>query len=644
MKRLFYFLALLFVVACANQGSGPDGGPYDETPPRIVSMTLPQEVVSSGKKKAKITIRFNEAIKVENVSEKVTVSPPQLTPPEINAEGRKVTVELLDPLIPNTTYTIDFSDAIADANEGNPLGNFTYIFPTGAVTDTMEVGGYVLNAEDLEPLKGMVVGIFPMDSAKTAFKRTPLPRVAKTDGNGHFSIKGVGEGTYRIYALSDNDQDFKFSMKSEKIAWSDEPIVPTCFPDVKYDTCWIDSTHIDSIRTIPYTHYMPDDIVLLAFQESDQPRHFLKMQREEPEMFRLYFTGRSQQMPQIRGFNFNANDAFLVESSPFHDTISYWLKDKELLKIDTLKFALTFEESDDSTGLRSLRTDTIESVPRHTMAKRLKKQAEDLEKWQKQQEKKRKKGAPAEEHPPVEYVKQTGKVSSRITPMAVLNLEFSEPLEYIDDSGIKLNLKVDTLFEPAPFEFLPVPGKVKTYSLRAEWRPEQEYTLKIDSAAGKSIYGKPTEAYEVRLSVAKLEEYGTIFFVLPGADTTAVVQLLDGGGKVLRQEKGQKCPSGAMANFYYVKPGKYYARCFLDANGDGEWSGGKFDDNRQAEEMYYWPEEIDVKGNFDVDLNWRLKSTPILKQKPRSLVKQKEEKKRQTAHERNIERLKNKGK
>ena len=92
----------------------------------------------------KVNIYFNEFIKLENASEKVVVSPPQIEAPEIKATGKRITVSLQDKLQPNTTYTIDFSDAITDNNEGNPLGNYTYSFSTGDHIDTLEVAGYVL--------------------------------------------------------------------------------------------------------------------------------------------------------------------------------------------------------------------------------------------------------------------------------------------------------------------------------------------------------------------------------------------------------------------------------------------------------------------------------------------------------------------
>ena len=128
MKKLLYFFtlsSLLLAVGCARMGS-PDGGWYDDDPPRVVSATPADQ--STNVTTQKITILFDEFIKLEDPTQNVIVSPPQLEMPEIQAKGKKIVVELKDSLKPNTTYTIDFSDAISDNNEGNPMGNFTYTF------------------------------------------------------------------------------------------------------------------------------------------------------------------------------------------------------------------------------------------------------------------------------------------------------------------------------------------------------------------------------------------------------------------------------------------------------------------------------------------------------------------------------------
>ena len=134
-KRGIYLLILLCVLlySCANMGT-PDGGPYDETPPKIIRTT--PEFGSFGSKSKKIVLEFDENIKVENAAEKVIVSPPQLEQPEISASGKRITVELIDTLRPGITYTIDFADAIEDNNEGNPMGDYAFMFSTGDEIDT----------------------------------------------------------------------------------------------------------------------------------------------------------------------------------------------------------------------------------------------------------------------------------------------------------------------------------------------------------------------------------------------------------------------------------------------------------------------------------------------------------------------------
>lgn len=138
--------------------------------------------------KNKIEIEFDEIVQIDKPTEKVIVSPAQKKMPQIRTSGRKVIVELQDSLMPNTTYTIDFSDAITDNNEKNPLYNYSFSFSTGNSIDTLQVGGILLNAEDLEPVTGMLVGLHS-DLNDSAFIKTPMQRIAKSDVSGRFTIK-----------------------------------------------------------------------------------------------------------------------------------------------------------------------------------------------------------------------------------------------------------------------------------------------------------------------------------------------------------------------------------------------------------------------------------------------------------------------
>ena len=318
MRKLFFLcIVVLLVIACANIGS-PDGGAYDETPPRVLTSMPENQAVNANRKK--INIRFNEYIKIENASEKVVVSPPQVEMPSVRAVGKHVRIELFDSLQPNTTYTIDFADAIVDNNEGNPMGNYTFSFSTGPVIDTMEVSGYVLNAENLEPIKGVLVGLYALgqDSAlhDSVFRTRPFDRVSRTNGSGRFVIKGVAPNLqYRAFALQYMVGNFTFSQKNERLA-SDTAIFKVfCRQDFRLDTIWRDSTHYDSIHPVRYTHFFPDDIVLRAFMEEGQERHLLKTQRDVPEKFTVFFTAPSDSLPIIQGLNFEGNGDFILERS-----------------------------------------------------------------------------------------------------------------------------------------------------------------------------------------------------------------------------------------------------------------------------------------------------------------------------------------
>ena len=382
---LLLAIAIVTLTGCARMGQ-PDGGWFDETPPHVVE-TSPKDQ-STNVNQRTITILFDEFIKLDNPTEKVVISPPQIEAPEIKGAGRRIIVELKDSLKPNTTYTVDFSDAISDNNEGNPLGNYTYSFSTGEHIDTMEVAGYVVEAENMEPIKGILVGLYD-NLADSAFTTLPMLRVARTDSRGYFIIKGVAPGNYRIYALQEADGDYVHSQKSEKIAFSHDIITPSFKPDVKQDTLWRDSLHIADIIPTNYTHFLPDNIVLRAFTEEQTDRYFLKNERKQADNFTLFFTYGNPQMPEIEGLNFDERDAFLLEASEQLDTLRYWLKDTLLINQDSLRMQLRFLATD-STGILETKTDTITVLSKEPYAKRMKEWQKEREKWEKQQEKARK--------------------------------------------------------------------------------------------------------------------------------------------------------------------------------------------------------------------------------------------------------------
>ena len=639
-------LLLILLVSCARMGR-PDGGWYDETPPHVIG-AVPADGGTRAKAK-KIHIFFDEFIKLENASEKVVVSPPQMEQAEIKATGKNITVELKDSLRENTTYTIDFSDAISDNNEGNPLGNYTYSFSTGGCIDTLQVAGCVLQADNLEPVKGTLVGLYgEMDDS--CFIKKPMLRVARTDSRGHFVIRGVAPGKYRIYALQDQDGDYRFSQKSEQIAFSRDTISPSFCDATRQDTTWLDSLHIKDIKRVGYTRFTPDDIVLRAFNETVTDRFFLKAERNEADHFTLFFSYGDSEMPSLNPLNFNAHDAFIVEPSVRRDTISYWLRDTALVNQDTLNIALTYRTTD-TLGCLVTQTDTLQILSKQPYARRLKDAQKEYDDWHKKQEKKRKRGEPFDSIMPPKLLTPQINIQSTLDPDRNVRFDFQRPLAYADTSKIHLYAKHDTLWYVTPLLFGPVmeriPGdtaraatpSLRSYELKAEWQPDTEYSLETDSTAFADIYGNPSPAIKTGFKVRSLDEYSSLLFTLPQAKgENLVVELLDQKGDAVKKATAEN----GTAQFFYITPGKYYARLFADDNGNGTWDTGDYASGRQPEMVYYYPEEIECKAKWDVTLNWTPTARPLDRQKPEKITKQKAEKQRKI-QQRNSERARKMG-
>ena len=629
LSLLMACLITPMLYSCAKMGS-PDGGWYDETPPRVIG-AIPAEK-STHVNKRNIRIHFNEFIKIDNPTQNVVVSPPQLEVPEIKGEGKSLSVKLIDKLQPNTTYTIDFSNAISDNNEGNPLGNYTYSFSTGDHIDTLEVAGYVVQASDLEPVKGILVGLYA-DLSDTIFKTKPMLRVSRTDSRGHFIIRGVAPGKYRVYALQDADGDYSFKQRSEMLAFNHDIIEPSFRPDIRQDTIWRDSLHIESIKQVSYTHFLPDNICLRAFNEIVTDRHFIKGERPESNHFKLYYTYGDSVLPSIKALNFNAKDAFVIESSAHKDTITYWLRDTALVNQDTLKIEVTHNITD-STGVLKQEVEPLTLLSKVSYAKRLKDKQKAFDEWKKKQEKLKKRGEPYETTMPEEPLKLEITPSGDMDPDQNVSIVSKVPLKDVDTLHVRLfsHPAGDSLWYKEPYELQRINNE--EYRLRAEWKPGVEYSFEADSTAFTSIYGATSTKIKHGLKVRNEDAYATLLMTLSGMKGKHIIaQLLDGQSKVVKES----FTDNGQAEFYYLKPGKYYMRIIVDANNNKKWDTGNYDTDLQPEEVYYNPDEIECKAKWDLTLTWNPTSRPLYNQKPEAIKKQKADKEKSIQH-RNFKR------
>ena len=621
MKPLPRWIALVSVIiamyACASMGT-PDGGPEDYDPPKFVRSTPEPNAINYNKKK--VTIEFDEFIKLEKASEKVIISPPQAEAPEVRASGKRVIVQFQDSIKQDITYTIDFGDAIVDNNANNPLGQFAFAFSTGNTVDTMAVSGTVLNAENLEPIKGIQVGLHK-NLNDSAFVKLPFDRISRTDSRGRFTIRGVAPGEYRIYALMDGNQNFFFDSKTEQVAWSDSLIVPSMEPAVRQDTVWnpLDTAKIDTIKTVNYTRFLPDNIMLLAFKEENDFQYLQKSERPKTNQFSIYFSAKNKELPAVKGLDFD-EQKLIVEANSRKDSLLYWITDTMLCERDTLTLQLDYWATD---TLKQLvpKTDTLRFVNKIPRERRLAMREEEMKKKEKERKKRARKGDTLSVE--TKFLGINVDAPSSLDLNRNITVSFDEPITSIDTAAIHMTHKVDTVWQDIPFLFVTDTVAPRRYEILADWKPGDEYRLNIDSLAFQGVYGLHTDKVEKSLKVKTLEDYGTLYLNITGAGPHAIVQLLNSSDAVIRQ---QPVTDKGTCDFYFLQPStKYYIRLFNDSNNNGKWDTGSYEQKLQAEEVYYFPKVWEMKANFEFEENWDINAKPLDQQKLDEIKKQKPE-------------------
>lgn len=605
---IFIIIAAAVMYSCANIGN-PSGGPIDKTPPIFMRSNPTPNAVNV--KDRKIEIFFDEIVTLKDPSTKIIVSPAQTEMPRMSALGRKVTVELVDSLLPNTTYTIDFSNSIQDNNEGNAIDNFAFAFSTGSVIDSMRVSGYVLDSRTLEPMQSVVVGL-QSNLADSAFHKEKLQRVALTNDRGQFTIRNVSPGNYHIFALKDLDRDYKFGNPTEDIAFLDSIIVPSIGSREAADTVYNDLNEIDTIMRATRPAYFPNDILLSMFNEDRKSQYLANNLRVDSTRISLTFAAASDTLPSLSivGRNDVPDQWYTLERSQTNDTLTYWIRPPHLVSADTLMVATTYLRTDTASNL-SWGTDTLKFT------------------FQRQKAKKKKKNEETDYLEQIRFMELHPLANGTQEVYAPLLLQTGTPIERYSREAFHLQRKLqnDTIFYPAEIKSIALRDSTlnrRDLMLKVDWEPGAAYKLAVDSLAMTDIYGLQTKPLKVDFNVRKMEEYGNIVFNIPAVRDSAIVELLDGTEKIVLRAPVKN----HRAELLNLLPGKYYARLFIDRNGNGKYDTGNYDMHLQPEETVYYPGAINLKKNWDVEQTWDIYATPIDKQKPEAIKKNKPERKK----------------
>ena len=630
----------LLLAACASIGS-PEGGPRDYTPPQVVKMSPMANSVNF--KGNKVEITFDEIINLKDQQKKVIISPAPKTQPQIRTVGKKLTIEFRDELEENTTYVIDFSNAIEDNNESNQLDGYTFAFSTGDEIDTLAVSGIVLRACDLEPMQHVIVGLHS-NLDDTAFTNVPLERVSRTNDRGKFTIRNLKPGSYHVFALSDVDGDYRMA-RTEDIAFLDDIIVPTTSEYTSQDTVFTFDHRVDTVMTGTHTLYLPNDLLLCMFNEGYRSHYIRQTSRPADNKLYMLFGAPNETPPQLEVLHpaQHAADWYRLQRNMENDSLFYWITDSAMIKADTITVAMTYLRTDTADNLEQV-TDTIHFGYRkpNSQIKEEEKKAKERESRAKRLtqllEKQEKAAAQGKElsEDELEEIKELQRVDPNEVPKLNMELakngtidvgdsiilKFDTPIASIDQNKIHLEIKRDTLWIPIQSNALRQVDDCNPmrYWLPFSTLPDSTYRLTIDSAAVTSVYGLHNDALKKELKVRGLEEYANVYFKV-NYTGKAFVELLASGEKVVRTATVR---NGAF-ELLNVPPSTYYLRLIIDNNGNGKWDTGNYLNHPQPEEVYYYPKKMRLRANWDIDENWNIYQTALDLQKPEEIKRNKPE-------------------
>jgi len=316
MRILSLILIAICIASCANRGT-PSGGEKDIEPP-VINQSVPENFSTNFKGK-EIKIYFNEYVKIKDLRKQLIISPPMDTDPIVtpaSGASKFISIKIQDTLQENTTYAFNFGESIVDNNEENPYPYFRYVFSTGHAIDSLSIKGYLEDALLKEPDSFVSVMLYEKDSTYTdsiVYKQKPRYITNTLDSLTTFSIDNIKAGTYKLIALKDENSNYKFNQKNDKIAFKEDFVtVPT---DSSYKlTLFKEQVNFKAIKP------KQDGETRIIFPyEGDYENMRIKVLGETPEGYKTR-----------------------IVKDPITDTLYYWYKPK--FEIDTTFFIVTNEK------------------------------------------------------------------------------------------------------------------------------------------------------------------------------------------------------------------------------------------------------------------------------------------------------------
>ena len=597
-----FAVVAIVIVSCAKIVA-PTGGPLDFDPPVLLSCKPVQE--STNFKGKSFELFFDEYVALKDVNQQLVVSPPLPKKPRVILKGKSVLIEVNNNLDDSTTYTFNFGNSIADNNEGNPLQNFKYIFSTGDKLDSLAVSGQVINAFTLQPEKDPVTVVLYANLNDTAPSKVLPTYIGRTDKRGIFSIQNIRKGKYHLYALADANQNLKYDKGSELFAFRDtivdlDPAVLKRMPEPvpEIDTVRIkklkevkekdvarrrkkgevvtDTIFTDSVKFVPKMLYGLYSNVKL-FNELPDEVYLKDKDRKQDNKLVFNFNRAPYQKPEIKLLN-NANDKwFIANHSASCDSMVFWITDSLLSKRDTLLAEVRFKsiKKGDTISI----CDTINMRFTH-------------------KEKKKKNGDENEKKPGLNVLFAASE-SMALDLNRDLLIECKEPIGKIQTDSAFLYQLIDSTTTPVKFAIIRDTISPCKAWLRFKSIEESRYVLDFMPGTITSVYGLKNDTLEHKFVSQKSSFYGKLIVTTDIMPYPVIVQLWDKDKFIKQLIVDSKT---GKTTFNQLQPGLYTLKLVYDTNGNSKWDEGSFMLKHQPEEVYFYPELVKVRSDWEIEV------------------------------------------
>ena len=566
MKR---FLPLIFLVcacllplfapSCANTTQAPSGGKKDTIPPLIIDIKPLPGAVRVPTVKTTLVFSFNEYFNVKTPGN-IFLSPPLQHAPKTRVRGRDLIVTFEDTLAANTTYTLNFTDAIADANEGNMFPGYTYVFSTGEQIDSMMMTGTVRDCNTLAPVKGATVLLYK-DLADSAVLRHRPYAAVKTDDWGFFVLPFIQDTVYRIYAIKDANNNNIYEPETETVGFIDSLIRPVLtasdtVPEIlKYDM-------LDTVRCLARR----SEHELKLFREKPTKQYIVNKVRTSERSAYLTFMAPGAWIDSlwIRGYR---ADQVISQFNILQDSLELWINSRRAAP-DTMRIYVNYRKTD-SLGRLSPAQEIVKLLmtpDKRTYSKPVRRNLK---------------------HDDTVCVYKLSATPETVEQNG-FELEFRNPIIWTEFDSLQFfSINTRQRQERAEFTVEQDSLNLRRYILRPKDKllPGFEYTMRVPYRAFRDINGFWSDSTRVKVSLPKDEALSSLDLELSGVDRKLIVDLL--GEKRDKALRTFVIDRDGVLHFPYLRTGRYSIRITEDGNRNSIVDTGSLLEHRQPEKVVF---------------------------------------------------------